>query len=702
VKGRSFVSTCPHDCPDTCSFVTEVVNGRATTLKGRADHPVTRGWLCSKVNAYLEHVYSPDRLTHPLRRVGAKGHSAGERQDRWQRITWDEAIDEIASRWREIIAEYGAEAILPYSSTGTLGLVQMTVSSARLWNWLGASRLRRSICGAAGKQAAQATIGARIGPAYEDVLHSRLIILWGHNPVVSGPHIVPFLKKARRQGTRLIVIDPRRSETAELADLHIAPVPGADAALALGMAHVAVVNGWYDEEWLNANTVGWVELRQRLEEYHPRRVAEITGVPEAMLKDLAREYATLRPAHIRISEGLQRHLGGGQAVRAICTLPAITGQYGVLGGGLGYGSSDEFSWDDDAVEHWAECPPPAREVNMNRLGAALLGEVAGAPIQSLYVFGANPVASSPNAGRIVEGLLRPDLFTVVHELFLTDTTDYADIVLPATSQLEQVDLHKAYGYSGIGYNQAAIPPLGESKSNWEVMGLLARAMGCDRSWMYQTVDEVIDEVLRASAVTQPALEGLSAAQLQQDGFVHLRQPGETPFADLRFPTSSGKVELYSRAMLEAGIDPLPGWFAQEDWAPPTSEPGGVGPLTLISAAGQHFVSSTFGGSAFGRRRQVLPAIEINPTDAAAGGISDGDLVVVENGRGWCHLQAKVVDTVRPGVAATPKGHWSKLDPWADSADGRNVNWTTSDALGDLGGQSTFHSNRVWVRRWNQE
>ncbi len=675
---------CPHDCPDTCGVVTEVVDGRAVGFRGDPEHPVTRGWLCAKVRPYLDHVYHPGRLLHPLRRVGPKGGG------RWQRITWAEAIAEIARRWQAIIEKYGAEAVLPYSYSGTLGMVQLTVCNARLWNRLGASQLQRSICGAAAEFAVEATLGKRWGVPYTDVLHSRLVVIWGHNPISTAPHFMPFLRQAQHRGCRVVVIDPRRTQTARTADQHLAPLPGTDGALALGLGHVLVAEGLHDEDWLQAHTVGWPQLRERLAEYPPNRVAAITGLSEQEIIDLARLYGTCRPGLIKIADGINRNPNGGQNVRVVCALPALTGQYGLRGGGLAYSTSGHLQWDRMAVNRVL---PRTRSVNMNRLGAALLGEVADPPVQALYVFGANPVASAPNAGRTVEGLRREDLFTVVHELFLTDTADYADIVLPATSQLEHTDLHKAYGHTLLTYNRPAIAPLGECKSNWEVMGLLAEALGFTEPWLHQSADEVIDEVLTATAAHNPALRGITPGRLRAEGTVALAVP-ETPFADGHFPTPSGKVELYSETMAGMGLDPLPGHFRGPDDGGRAD--GADRALFLVTGASHHFVSSSLASQAGLLERAGPPSVEIHPADAAARGIGDGDTVVVENGRGWFRVRAVVTDGVRPGVVVSPKGRWGKLDG------GRNANWTTSDVLGDMAGQSTFHSNRVWVRRVGRE
>jgi anaerobic selenocysteine-containing dehydrogenase len=660
-----------------------VRDGRAVSFRGAADHPLTAGWLCAKVRPYLDHVYHPDRVLYPLRRVGPK--VGGQ----WRRVSWDDALAEIAERWRAIIAADGAEAILPYSYSGTLGLVQMTVCNARLWNRLGASQLQRSICGAAAEFAVEATVGSRWGVPYEDVVHSRLVILWGHNPVSTAPHFMPFLNEARRRGCTIVVIDPLRSKSAEHADLHLAPLPGTDGFLAMGIAHLLVRDGRHDEAWLQAHAVGWPEFRERLPQYTPEFVAGKCGLTVDEVERLARLYGETRPGLIRIADGINRNRNGGQNVRAIGALPAVTGQYGVRGGGLAYSTSGRLVWDSAAVHHWTECPRPGRIVNMNRLGAALLGEVRGPPIRALYVWGANPATSTPNTARVVEGLRRDDLFTVVHEQFLTDTADYADLVLPATSQLEHTDLHKSYGHTLLTYNRPAIAPLGECKSNWEVMTLLATAFGFREPWLHQTADEVIDEVLTATAATNPFLRGITLERLKAGGHVALDVGTDPPFASGRFPTSSGKVHLLAAAMSAHGLDPLPSFTDSSDDG---ARPSAAGSLWLVSPASHHFVSSSLASQPGLLRNAGEPVVHIHPADAAERGIRSGDAVVVENGRGWFRVKAVVTDSVRRGVVASPKGRWAKL------SGGRNVNWTTSDALGDVQGQSTFHNNRVWVRR----
>lgn len=674
---------CPHDCPDTCAVITEVRDGRAVGFKADPDHHFTRGWLCAKVRPYLDRVYHSDRLTHPLRRVGPKG------SDQWEQISWDEALDEIVTRWKQIIEEDTAAAILPYSYSGTLGLLHGAVASERFWRRLGVSGLERSICGAAAETVVQATYGGRHAPDPTHLDSTDLLIIWGHNPASTSPHFMPFLQQAQRNGTRLVVIDPRRTLTARRADLHLQPKPATDGALALGMMNVIFSENLHDEVWLEANSIGWRELRDRAAEYPVDQVADITGLQAEVITNLAREFATAGTAMLKFADGVQRHGNGGQTARALCCLPAIAGHVGKRGGGLWYSTSDYVVWNGEALSHASECEPQPRIVNINRLGAALTGEVTDPPIRSLFVFCANPVTSSPNAGKIVEGMLREDLFTVVHELFMTDTARYADIVLPATSQLEQVDLHKPYGHRHLQYNNQAIEPLGESMSNWDLYRKLSERMGFEEPWLHQSCEEVIEEILEASRATNPTLEGITLERLRAEGTVALNLPDgidTVPYADGKFPTPSGKVELWSRTMQELGADPLP-----EYEAPAEFQHDNGTDLVLISGAAHHFVSSSMANQPKLMALEGDPFVEINPADAECRGIADGQTVRVENDRGWLTLRAVITDDVPSGVVVAPKGGWAKYNPG-----GRNINWVTSDATADIVGQSTFHSNKVRV------
>ncbi|GLV59951.1 molybdopterin oxidoreductase [Dictyobacter sp. S3.2.2.5] len=664
-------------------------NGRAVSVRGRSNHPVTRGWLCAKVNRYLERVYHPERVLYPLRRSGPKGSG------QFTRISWDEALAEISERWRQISAQHGADCILPYSYAGTLGLVQGGVTDARFWNRLGASQLVRAICGYAAEDAVMLTIGGRLAPSPEDVVHSKLILIWGSNPASTAPHVVPFLREAQRKGARIVVIDPIRTLTARSADQHIQPLPGTDAALALSMMHVMVSEGLHDEAWIEQHTVGWEQLRERIMQYPPERGAAITGLARETIVELARAYATTKPAMLRISDGINRHTNGGQTVRTLVSLPAVVGQYGVRGGGLMYSTSDWLKWDKAALGHAHEesCPPPTRSLNMNRLGAVLTGE-ADPPVYSLYVYNGNPAASTPNSGKVIEGLLREDLFTVVHDLFETDTARYADIILPATSQLEQVDLHKPYGHLSLQYNTPAIEPQGEARSNWDVMRALAAAMGFEEPWLQQDAESVIAEVLAATAGKQPTLQGITLERLKAEGSIPLTIPENerVPFQDGVFRTPSQKVEFYSEQALAKGYDPVPDWVPEVETRPATAQIAGKDELLpLLNPAAHHFVSSTFANQPTLISKERTPTLRINPEDAKVRGIRNGQMVKVGNERGWCHLVADVSEDVRPGVLATTTVWWPKFSP-----DRRNVNWTTSDRLADFNGGSTFYTNLVSV------
>ncbi|HYT34282.1 MAG TPA: molybdopterin-dependent oxidoreductase, partial [Ktedonobacteraceae bacterium] len=646
---RVVYGACPHDCPDCCALETLVdEEGRAVRVSGRSDHPVTRGWLCAKVNRYLERVYHPERLLYPMMRVGPKGSG------KFARISWEETIAEITGRWRDIIARHGAECILPYSYAGTLGLVNGAVTDSRFWNRLGACRLERAICGHAAEDAVLLTIGGRLAPSPEMLIHSKLVLIWGSNPASTAPHIMPFLRQAQRNGTRIIVIDPIRTLTARSVDQHIRPYPGTDAALALSMMQVMVTEGLHKPAWIEAHTLGWERLLERIMQFPPERAAEITGLAAETIVELARSYATMTPALLRVTDGINRHTNGGQTVRTLACLPALTGQYGLRGGGLMYSTSDWLKWEPAAVSHSFDpaCPPEPRTLNMNRLGSILLGE-AKPPIYSLFVYNANPVASSPNAGKIVEGLKRDDLFTVVHELFETDTARYADLLLPATSQLEHVDLHKPYGHLTLQYNMPALSPQGEARSNWDVMRALAAGMGFEETWLQEDANEVIREVLDATAQRNPLLGGISLERLQAEGSLPLpiAVDQQVPFADGIFHTPSGKVEFYSQQAATKGYDPIPGWQ-------PEVESGVGGDVQQVSAgarlpllcpAAHHFVSSTFGNQEHLIAKEGAPTLRIHPQDAAVRGIEHGQMVRVSNEQGECQLVAHVTRDVRPGV-----------------------------------------------------
>ena len=677
---------CPHNCPDTCSWlVTLDDRGTPVKISGDPSHPHTQGWLCAKVNRYLEFVLHPERLRTPLRRTGAKGSG------QFRPISWDEALNEITGRWQALIAEHGPEAILPYSYSGTLGLVQCAVANMRFWTRMGASALDRTICSAAGTEALRVTVGGSLGTDPEDFVNSRLILLWGTNPASTHPHFIPWIDEAKKRGARVYLIDPHRSLTANRADVLIQPRPGSDAALALAMMHFLFAEGMVDEAWAREHTVGLDALRQRVREWTPARASELTGIPTEQIVQLAREYGTTRPAVIRCSMGLQRHSNGGNTIRALTCLPALVGDYGKPGGGILYSTGGYWMFPGDAVlprELLRNSPnPQPRVINMNRIGAELLA--ADPPIRSLYVFNSNPGAVAPNSRKVLAGLQREDLFTVVHDLFLTDTARYADIVLPATSQFEHWDIHKAYGHLYVSLNQPAMPPLGEARSNWQVFQALAERMGYTEACWRQTAEEIIQDSIAKGG---PAMKGITWERLLAEGHCRLNFPRpHVPWSDGRFRTPSGKVELFSQQLADAGMDPLPDWVPDVESREARPERAGKYPLQMVSAASHQFLNSTFGNVPTLRRLYGDPTVEIHPQDAAAREIRSGDWVEVHNDRGAFQVRARVGETVQPGTIFAPTLWWSDLGP-----DGRGANWTTNDELSDYAGGATFHGNLVQV------
>ncbi|MEZ4507144.1 MAG: molybdopterin-dependent oxidoreductase [Thermomicrobiales bacterium] len=617
----------------------------------QSDHPITQGWLCAKVRPYLDRVYAPDRLEYPLRRVGPKG------ANQWERITWDDAIAEIATRWTDIIADYGAAAILPYSFSGTLGMVENLVAANRLWNRMGASGLERTICDAAATAACKVTLGGKPGMDPREIKHSDLIVIWGHNPSSTSPHFVPILREAQRNGTFVVVIDPRRTRSARAADLHIRPNPSTDAALALGMIDIIFTENRHDEAFLDAHTIGWRELRARAANYPVERVSQITGLDEEMIVDLAHRWVDARAPLVKFNDGIQRHQNGGQTIRAILALPAVTGSYGKLGAGAFYSQSSQIVWNGEAIGKHSECPPTPRVVNMNRLGAALTGEISDPPIKAFYCFIANPVTSTPNSPRIISGLLRDDLFTVVHDQFMTDTARFADIVLPATSQLEVDDVVKPSGHRHLHFNKAAMAPRGESRGNWDVQRQLAKALGYTEPWFDQTNAEVAREVFEATRRTNRYLAGIEFDDLVDKGWVPYAETDDGStfnWPNLEFGTPSGKIELYCEAMIPLGVDPLPDHVVPDELVDRGSDE-----LVLVTGAAHHFVSSSFANQPALLRKEGKPFLEIHPTDAKARGIESGDPLLIENDRGWCLLIADVTDDVVPGFAVSPKGYWAQ-------------------------------------------
>ena len=676
-------------------------DGRATKIQGDPAHPVTRGFLCAKVAKYLDRVYSPDRVLYPMRRVAPKGPQTAKQfhEHTFQRISWDEALKEIAERFRAISEQFGSEAILPYSYGGTLGVLNGASMDRRFFHRLGASQLARNICSAAGEAGLKSVIGVKMGTEPEQFPHSRYIIAWAANIHGNNVHLWPFIEEARRNGAKLVVIDPYRTRTAACADWYLPINPGTDAALALGMMHVIINENLYDAEYVTCATIGFEELRKKVQEYPPAKVSQWTGISASDIVRLAREYATTRPAVIRLNYGIQRSEGGGSATRAVTMLPCVTGSWKEVGGGLQLSTSGAYPLRKDLLERadLMSASPlgrPARTINMVELAKAL-NTVDNPPVKALFVYNSNPAAVAPNHNHVVRGLLRPDLFTVVHEQFFTDTTDYADIVLPATTFFEHKDLQGAYGHYYLQMSNQAIAPLGECRPNQEVFRDLALTMGFPEKEFRQTADDMIDMVLSSG---HEWLKGIDRARLEREGHIRLNLPANAssngngtfylPFANGNFPTSSGKAELYSEQLAAEGLDPV------VSFTPPSESRHCAAaksyPLEMLARKADNFLNSTFTNLPSVQQMEEMEVLEMNQADARVRGIASGERVRVFNGRGEIFLTAKVDGTVQPGVVSA-RLNWAKL-----SSGARNVNVLTSEKLTDLGASATFYSVLVEV------
>ena len=676
---------CPHDCPDACSTLVTVEHGRATRIQGDPNHPFTNGFLCAKVNRYLERTYHRDRLLTPLRRVGPKGR--GE----FAPASWDEALDAIAGRLNKIAASPdGPQAILPYSYAGTMGLVQGSSMDRRFFHLLGASKLDRTICSTAGSVGMQMTVGANVGADGEGLPQSDLVLLWGTNTLTSNPHLWPFVRQARENGATIIAIDPIRTRTADQCDEWIGIRPGTDAALALAMMHVIFAEGLQDDDYLARYTLGADQLRERAREYPPARVAAITGITEQTIIALSRRYGRARAAFVRINYGLQRHGGGGMAVRTIACLPAVTGHWRRAGGGVQLSTSANFNFNKHALQR-PDLSPDVRTVNMIRLGDALTlpdAGVGGPPVTAMIVYNSNPAAVAPDRGEVLRGLAREDLFTVVLEHFQTDTADWADWVLPATTQLEHWDIHFSYGHLYVPLNRPAIAPMGEAKPNSEIFRLLASRMGMNHSVLR---DDDLTLIRQALDSPHEHMKGVSFDALMEKGWVRLNLPSpHLPFAEGNFPTPSGKCELYSDRLKAMGLDPLPTFTPPHEFPENVPALAARYPLTLISSPRHQFLNSTF-VNVDSLRFHAEPELALHASDAARRGIVDGMRVVVANDRGHFTAVARVGDGLREGVVWAPSIWWTKL-----AADGANANDTTSQRETDLGHGPVFYDNLVEV------
>ena len=676
-------SVCPHDCPSQCALQVTVDAGRITDVVGDPAHPFTQGVICGKVHDYAERVYGPTRVLHPLRRVGAKG------EGRFEPIGWDEALDEIAHRWRRTIAQWGAEALLPFSYGGTLGLVQNWAGHP-LFHALGASRLERTICVSTAYAGWRATLGAVIGSDALQMAESDLIVLWGINASHTHINAMTLVKRARRRGAFVVCIDPYRTATARQADWHLMPRPGTDGALALGVMHVLIGEGRVDHDYVQRATLGFAALAHHVKQYDPERVARITGVSAGDVVALARRYGSTPAAFIRVGIGLSRHDNGGMTCRTIACLPALTGAYAHPAGGALLSSGGSFGLHYAALERADLMPEPApRSINMIQLGRALTDPALRPPVKALYVYNANPATILPNQELVLEGLRREDLFTVVHEQHLTDTTDYADLVLPATTSMEHTDCYKSYGHLYLQLARPVIPPEGQARSNWAVTRDLARAMGLGDPHFAKSEDDLIREVLDSG---DPSVAGITLARLAEERTARL-EVGRPylPFAD-GAPTPSGKVEFLSETLVRDGLPALP------TYVPLVEGPEHAAlleryPLQCIVPPNRFFLNSSFSQSERMRRRQRGPAVLMNPADALARAVASGDAVLVRSARGEARFTAEVTEDTRPGVVVVEGIWWSKHQPG-----GRGVNALTDDRTTDMGGGPALHSNLVQVER----
>jgi len=699
---KTVFGACPHDCPDTCSMLTTVKDGKASEVRGNPDHPFTQGGLCVKVNNYQDRVYSSDRVLHPLKRTGAKG--SGE----FEQITWDQALNEIKTNWTRIIDEHGPSAILPYSYLGTEGILNGLNSGDAFFNKLGASISERTFCDSGAITAFFMTCGPTAAVDPESFVHSKYIILWAINTISNNLHHWPFIAKAQENGAKVVVIDPVSTRTAKKADWHIAIRPGTDAALALGMINVIIEEDLVDHDYVEKYTVGYDDLKERAANFPAEKVSDITGISADDIRTLAREFATTQPSVIRMGVAIERNASGGNAVRAMACLPGLVGSWRHCGGGILHMPIWAFpmNWDGLSRPDWIREGTPV--INQWRLGPALTGEL-DTKIQSLFVYNSNPAVVAPEQDKMLEGLARDDLFTVVSEHFITDTARYADIVLPATTQLEQFDLMFSWGHLYLTLNEPAIEPLGESVSNTEMFRRLAHAMGFNDPYWDRTDEEMAQESLDWS---NPVLEGIDLNMLRKNGYARLKvgSPEEfVPHREGNFPTPSGKVEFKS-SMAAGGnmvlplfrqghpgdqsgeeIDPLPNFIPQNESPQTNPKLAARYPLNMLSPKSHAFLNSSYGNLDAQLHHAGEQMVMISPSDAQARGIADGDAIRVFNDRGAFEAVAKVNDDARPGVVVAPLGYWAK-----HSRNGRTVNAINPPAFADYGSAPTFSDTLVEV------
>ncbi|RJE90232.1 molybdopterin oxidoreductase family protein [Paenibacillus sp. 1011MAR3C5] len=666
-------SVCPFDCPDTCGLHVTLQDGRVTNVTGDPDHPVTRGAICNKVRQLPDRVHHPDRLLYPMRRTGPKG------SHQFERISWEEAYDEITRRMTSIKDEFGAEAILPYSFYGNMGVLNAEGMDRRFFHRLGASKLDRTICNAAGSKGYSYTMGGSIGIDPEETVHTKLFLIWGANLVSTNMHQTMLATEARKRGARIIHIDVHRNRTSAWADEFILLRPGSDGALALGMMHILIRDGYVNEGFVQHHTVGYEELKLEAAKFPPSVAAELTGIPPEKIEELARAYGTTTPSFIRIGNGLQHHDNGGMIVRTIACLPALTGQWAEIGGGAMKGNGWYARMNNEAIEREDLLPEPdVRTVNMNQLGDALTS--LDPAVRMLFVYNSNPAIVAPDQRKVREGLMREDLFTVAHDLFLTDTCKFADIVLPATAHLENLDLYTSYWHHYVQISKPIKQPAGESKSNFTLFKELALRMGFEPELFDLSEEEMIRIALDSKH--NPLLKDVTFEALMEHDWMKVGDGTRYPKTD-SLPTPSGKIELYSKAMRGAGLPPVATYT-------PLAEPEHY-PFLLTTGPNHSYINSTFANQAKLQKLEKRPTLHMHDDDAARLELADGERVLVRNDRGEVQLTLKLGGDVLPGVLVT-QGLW-----WDDEAEGRStVNALTPQRLADMGGGATFFSNRVEV------
>ncbi len=703
-EATTIKGACPQDCPDTCAFIYTVKDGKLIDVKGDPNHPVTRGRLCIKLNDFTAHHYNHDRILYPMRRTGPKGSG------QFERISWADALAEIKTRWTDIIGEHGSQAIMPCSYLGQQGVLNGISVGDAFFNRLGSTVAEKTFCGVGRDVGTHMSIGSSEGVDLESTVHSNYIVLWAMNTLSTGSHHWPFIDEAKRNGAKLVVIDPLRSKTAAQADWHIRIRPGTDAALALGMMHVIISEGLLDRDYVERYTVGFEELTARAAEYPAERVSAITGLSVEDIKTFAREYAAARSSFIRLGTAIERHRNGGDAARAISCLPALTGAWRHVGGGYLGISLNAFpmNWDAMCRPDWIR--GDVRVFNLNSLGTALL-EAQDPPIKSLMVYNSNPAVQAAEQERIKKGLAREDLFVVVSELFITDTARYADILLPATMQAEQTDLMFSWGHFYFTYNNKAIEAPGEAVSNTQLFRLLAQTMGFNEPEWARTDDEMIRDFIDWDS---PYMAGITLEGLKQNGYMRVGigdKDTRAPHAEGNFPTPSGKCEFKSSAAshgnfvpppFRAGyngyqdggyIDPLPNYMPPYESIESTPELAARYPLNIVSPAAHGFLNSQYANEVKQLRRQGDPVVIMHPADAEPRGIAEGDAVRVFNDRGNFTGSALVSTDTIPGVVASYLGHWA-----SNSKSRTAVNSISSDRQANIGRAPTFSDNLVQVAK----